>query len=140
MYYKGGNLLNMIRTIINDDETWRGVLRGLNKTFYHQTVAYDDIVNYICEKSGKKLQPVFDQYLHYKNNPILEFMTIRGKLMCRWQADARGFNMPVRVRAKGGEYQFIIPSTRFSAVNIDGLTKDNIEVDTFNYYIGVLVD
>jgi hypothetical protein len=33
MYYKGGNLLNMVRTIINDDEKWRGILRGLNKTF-----------------------------------------------------------------------------------------------------------
>src|SRR3984957_13102255 len=58
MYYKGGNLMNMIRTIINDDETWRSILRGLNKTFYHKTVTYDDIVNYIAEKSGKKLQPV----------------------------------------------------------------------------------
>src|SRR5665213_1253635 len=43
MYYKGGNLLNMIRTIINDDEKWRSILRGLNKTFYHQTVTYDQI-------------------------------------------------------------------------------------------------
>jgi len=140
MYYKGGNLMNMIRTIINDDETWRAILRGLNKTFYHQTVTYDDIVNYICEKSGKKLQPVFDQYLHYRNIPILEFMVIRGQLMCRWQADAKGFNMPVRVRAKGGEYQFITPGTSFRPVKAEGLTKDNIEVDTFNYYIGVLVD
>lgn len=140
MYYKGGNLLNMVRTIINDDETWRSILRGLNKTFYHQTVTYDDVVNYICEKSGKKLQPVFDQYLHYKNIPILEFMTIRGKLMCRWQADVTGFNMPVRIRAKGGQYQFITPTTTFRPVNIEGLTKDNAEADTFNYYIGVLVD
>ncbi len=52
MYYKGGNLLNMVRTIINDDEKWRSILRGLNKTFYHQTVTYDDIVNYITEQSG----------------------------------------------------------------------------------------
>ncbi len=132
--------MNMLRTIINDDETWRAILRGLNKTFYHQTVTYDDIVNYICEKSGKKLQTVFDQYLHYKNIPILEFMVIHNQLMCRWQADAKGFNMPVRVRAKGGDYQVITPGTSFSPVKAEGLTKDNIEVDTFNYYIGVLVD
>ena len=55
MYYKGGNLLNMVRTIINDDEKWRSILRGLNKTFYHQTVTYDDIVNYINEQSGINL-------------------------------------------------------------------------------------
>ncbi len=141
MYYKGGNLLNMVRTIINDDEKWRSILRGLNKTFYHQTVTYDDIVNYINEQSGINLSPVFDQYLHYKNLPILEFMTNReGKLACRWQADAKGFNMPVRVKIKGSEYQYIKPTTRFTPVNIEGATKDNLEVDTFNYYIGVLVD
>jgi aminopeptidase N len=113
----------------------------LNKTFYHQTVTYDDIVNYICDQSGINLKPVFDQYLHYKNLPILEFMTNRdGKLAVRWQADAKGFNMPVRVKLKGGEYQYIKPTTRFTPVAIDGATKDNIEVDTFNYYIGVLVD
>jgi aminopeptidase N len=140
MYPKGGNLLNMIRTIINDDEKWREVLRGLNKTFYHQTVTYEQIVNYINQQSGKNLTPVFDQYLKCKNIPTLEFMTLGGKFMCRWIADVQGFNMPVKVKIKGGEYKFITPGTRFTPVNIDGATKDNIEVDTFNYYIGVLVD
>jgi len=140
MYYKGGNLLNMIRTIINDDEKWRSILRGLNKTFYHQTVTYDQIVNYINEKSGKSLSPVFEQYLKYKNIPILNFMFMRGKLYCRWIADAKGFKMPVKVRVKGGEYEFITPSTRFAPVDLNNATRDNIEVDTFNYYIGVLVD
>jgi hypothetical protein len=48
--------------------------------------------------------------------------------------------MPVRVRVKDGEYQFIKPTGRFMPVTLEGVTKDNIEVDTFNYYIGVLVD
>lgn len=140
MYPKGAVLLNMVRTIINDDEKWRGILRGLNKTFYHQTVTYDQVVNYITEQSGKKLLPVFDQYLHYKNLPTLEFATRDGKLLSRWIADANGFAMPILVKVKGGEYQFITPTTRFSPVAIDGATIDNIEVDTFNYYIGILKD
>jgi aminopeptidase N len=140
MYYKGGNMLNMIRTIINDDEKWRSILRGLNKTFYHQTVTYDQVVNYINEQAGKDLSPIFDQYLHYKGIPILNFMQMRGKLYCRWIADAKGFNMPVRVKLKGGDYQFITPTTDFKPVEIADVTKDNIEVDTFDYYIGVLID
>ena len=64
----------------------------------------------------------------------------KGQLAVRWQADAKGFNMPVRVKVKGGEYQYIKPTTRFTALGIEGATKDNIEVDTFNYYIGVLAD
>ena len=140
MYYKGGNMVNMIRTIINDDEKWRSILRGLNKTFYHKTVTYDDVVNYINEQSGKNLSPVFDQYLKHKGIPILNFMETGGKLYVRWISDVKGFDMPVRVKLKGGEYQFITPSTRFKPVEIDGAKKDNIEVDTFNYYIGVMVD
>ena len=140
MYYKGGNMLNMIRTIINDDEKWRSILRGLNKTFYHKTVTYDDVVNYINEQSGKNLSPMFDQYLKYKGIPILNFMETGGKLYVRWISDVKGFDMPVRVKLKGGEYQFITPTTRFKPVEISGATKSNIEVDTFNYYIGVMVD
>jgi aminopeptidase N len=140
MYYKGGNLLNMVRTIINDDEKWRSILRGLNKTFYHKTVTYNDIVDYISAQAGKNLNPVFDQYLKYKNIPTLDFMFTRGKLYVRWIANIKEFNMPVKVRIKGGEYRFIMPTTEFKPIEITGATKDNIEVDTFNYYIGVLVD
>ena len=140
MYYKGGNMLNMIRTIINDDEKWRSILRGLNSTFYHKTVTYDDVVGYINQQSGKNLSPVLDQYLKYRSIPILNFMETGGKLYVRWISDVKGFNMPVRVKLKGGDYQFITPSTRFMPVTIDGAKKDNIEVDTFNYYIGVMVD
>lgn len=140
MYDKGSVILNMIRTNINDDEKWRSILRGLNKTFYHQTVTYDDIVDYITKESGMNMKPVFDQYLHYRTLPVLEFMTMNGKLLCRWTSCVDGFNMPVKLRIKGGEYQFITPSTYFRQVNIEGITKDNLEVDMFNYYIGVLVD
>lgn len=140
MYPKGSNMLNMIRTIINDDAKWRDILRGLNKTFYHKTVTYDDIVNYINEKSGKNLLPVFEQYLKHTTIPVLEFGTFRGKLGCRWIANTEGFTMPVRVKITGGDYQFITPTTSFKAVGISGATMDNIEVDTFNYYIGVLKD
>ena len=140
MYYKGAVILNMIRTIINDDGKWRSILRGLNKTFYHKTVTYDDITGYITKESGKDLLPVFDQYLRTTQIPVIEFSTIQGQLNAKWNANATGFAMPLRVRIKGGEWQFIQPGKDFSPVNIDGATKDNIEVDTFNYYIGVKMD
>lgn len=140
MYYKGGNLLNMIRTVINNDDKWRAILRGLNSTFYHQTVTTEQIISYINRQSGISLTKIFDQYLRYKNIPTLELRFEGGKPTCRWIADAEGFDMPVRVRIKGGEYKMINAGTSFKPIEIEGLTKDNVEVDTFNYYIGVLVD
>lgn len=140
MYPKGSVLLTMIRTIINDDAKWRDILRGLNKTFGRKTVTYEDITGYITEKSGINLLPVFDQYLHYKTLPILNIEVINGVLYHRWIANADGFAMPVRIRAKGGEYKFITPTADLKPLQIAGITKDNIEIDTLNYYIGTLIE
>jgi aminopeptidase N len=138
VYVKGAVLLNTVRTIIGDDERWRSILRGLNEKFYHQTVTYSQIVDYISIRSGKDLKPVFDQYLHYKSLPVLEITNKSGKLACRWIAEAEGFNMPVRVKVPDGEFQFIYPLDRFSAININGASLETIEVDTYNFYLGVL--
>ncbi|WP_214072288.1 M1 family metallopeptidase [Mucilaginibacter sp. dw_454] len=141
MYNKGSVLLNMIRTVIDDDDKWRNILRGLNKTFYHQTVTYDDITGYITRESGKNLLPIFDQYLHTAQLPVVEFVEVQGKLYAKWIASVPKFAMPLKVRAKGGEWKFITPGPGyFAPVAIDGITKDNFEVDTFNYYVGVMVD
>jgi aminopeptidase N len=135
MYSKGAVILNMVRTIINDDYKWRSILRGLNKTFYHATVTYGDITGYISKQSGMDLGPVFDQYLHYKGLPTLQVIWQDGKPYCKWKADAKDFNMPVRVRIKGGEYKFITPGTTLKPIDLAGVTKENLEADTFNYYI-----
>jgi aminopeptidase N len=140
MYDKGANLLNMVRTIINDDAKWRNILRGLGQQFYHQTVTGEQIIGYINQQSGQNLTPVFDQYLRHSTLPVLEFRFENGKTFCRWVANVSEFAMPVRVRTRGGEYQFISPTTKFEPVALPGLTRENLEVDTFNYYIGVLVN
>ena len=43
MYYKGANMLHTLRQLLEDDEKWRQILRGLNKTFYHKTVTTQEI-------------------------------------------------------------------------------------------------
>jgi hypothetical protein len=48
--------------------------------------------------------------------------------------------MPVKIRAKGGEYKFIKATTTPTLIKINGITDENLQVDTFNYYIGVLVN
>ncbi|HZH54657.1 MAG TPA: M1 family peptidase, partial [Sphingobacteriaceae bacterium] len=93
------------------------------------------------QESGMDFAPVFEQYVKHPNLPILEFFfDAEGRASCRWSADVRNFNMPVRIRVKDGTYQFIQPSSRWSRIEIPGLTKDNLEVDTFNFYIGILIN
>ncbi|WP_240410341.1 M1 family metallopeptidase [Hymenobacter oligotrophus] len=140
MYDKGANVLNMVRTIISNDEQWRQILRGLGQQFYHQTVTAEQVIGYVNQQSGRNLTKVFDQYLRHPGLPTLEVRFENNQTLARWVADVPGFDMPVRVRLKGGEYRFVQPTTRFEPIDLPGATRDNLEVDTFNYYIGVLVD
>ncbi|MDQ2771247.1 MAG: M1 family metallopeptidase [Bacteroidota bacterium] len=141
MYDKGSNLLNMLRTVLNDDAKWRQLLRGLSATFYHQTVTGQQVIDYLNRESGRDFTPIFDQYLRYASIPTLELRFEDGKTLARWISEVPKFDMPVRVRLKGGEYRFIAPTTRFAPIKeLAGATKETLEVDTFNYYIGVLVE
>ena len=77
------------------------------------------------------------------NNPLFipEIRFEDGKTLARWVSQVKGFDLPVRLRLKGGEYQLIPVTTKWAPVKeLAGATKENLEVDTFNYYIGVLVE
>jgi aminopeptidase N len=111
MYYKGGNMLHTLRQIINDDEKWRSILRGLNRDFYHKVVKSSQIENYLTEKTGINLQPFFDQYLRDIRIPVFEYY-IKGKeLSCRWNNCVPGFDMPVKIDVSG--HTMILNPTEF---------------------------
>lgn len=138
MYDKGGNLWNMVRSIVNDDEKWRSILRGLNKEFYHRTIVAEELINYINTQSGINLDKVFDQYVRHSSLPVLEIAFRDGKPFGRWVAETNNFDMPVRIRIKGGTYLTVKPGSSFKALNLPGANKDNIEIDP-DFYIGQLI-
>ena len=97
LYSKGANVLNTIRQIINNDQKWRDILRGLNSHFYHSTVTTQEIENYISEKSGYNLKRIFDQYLRTTQMPILEYYLNDNILSYRWTNTIPEFEMPVDI-------------------------------------------
>ncbi len=98
MYYKGSNMLHTIRQLIDDDEKWRQILRGLNKDFYHQTVTTAQIEKYLIEKSEVDLSKVFDQYLRTTKIPVFEYKLEDGNVIkYRWTNVVEDFVMPIRV-------------------------------------------
>ncbi len=135
MYPKGGNMLHTIRQIVDDDEKWRAILRGLNRDFYHQVVKGSQIEEYMSEKAGINLKPVFDQYLRDIRIPVFEYYIKDGKLTFRWNNCVQGFNMPLRIYISGVRKD-IVPTSRFSTIGLE--TEDVvIKVDP-NYYVGTL--
>ncbi len=97
MYYKGANMLHTIRTVINNDEKFRLILRGLNKDFYHQTVTSKQVEDYISQKSGIDFSSVFDQYLRTIKIPTLEYYQRGNQLYYRYQNIVENFRMPIRL-------------------------------------------
>ncbi|HEY4218751.1 MAG TPA: M1 family metallopeptidase [Gemmatimonadaceae bacterium] len=96
MYYKGGSMLHMMRQLVNNDEKWRGVLRGLQSTFRHQTVTSAQIENYITRTTGIDFSKVFQQYLTTTKVPTLEYKNDNGHLDYRWANVVPGFAMAVK--------------------------------------------
>jgi aminopeptidase N len=135
MYYKGGSMLHTIRQIVDNDEKWRSILRGLNKDFYHQVVKGSQIEEYMSSKVGIDLKSVFDQYLRDIRIPVFEYYVKGNKLTFRWIDCVQGFNMPLRIYVSGIRKD-IVPTARFSTIDLE---TDNavITVDP-NYYVGTL--
>lgn len=81
--------------MIDDDDKWRMILRGLNEKFYHKVVDTKDIEDYISEHSEMDLSSFFDQYLRDARVPALEYFFKGGQLHYRWVNCIESFNMPV---------------------------------------------
>ena len=130
MYPKGANLIHMTRTIIDNDQKWREILRGLNKEFGLKTSTTEDIVGYISRKSNKEFAKIYDQYLNYKNIPKLEFKTQGKQTQYRWQADVKDFNMPLRIKSDE-KYTWIYPTREWKKITL----KKGFKPDLENFYI-----
>ncbi len=128
MYYKGANMLHTIRQVINDDEKFRQILRGLNKDFYHQTVTTQQIENYISTQSGIDFSSVFDQYLRTTKIPTLEYSQTGNLLKFRYQNAVEKLKLPIRINGN----QEISPTEQWQTIT---LKTDASVVFDDNYFV-----
>jgi len=130
MYYKGANMLHTLRQLVNNDEKWKQLLRGLNKTFYHQTVTTQDIEEYMSTFSGLDLTAFFNQYLRDIRIPVFEYSIRKNKLSYRWSAVVENFEMPLEIEVNG-KTQWLYPTAVWQKTKIDA---SEISIDR-DYYI-----
>ncbi len=137
MYDKAGNMIHIIRQLIKDDEKFRKVLRGLNSTFYQQTVTTAQIENYLASSTGLKLSPIFNQYLRQKNLPVLEYKWSGKYFFYRWTACVQDFNLPLKISftASNKTNKWIKPTTVWKKVKHNTpQEQQNFKVDR-NFYV-----
>jgi aminopeptidase N len=127
-------MLHTIRQLLDDDEKWRGILRGLNRTFWHQVVTTEQVENYMNQQTGFDLGRIFDQYLRDTRVPTFEYRFRDGKLVYRWTNCIPGFDMPLRVTLNGEEI-LLKPESHWSEMETEGGTDLKVDRD---FYIAVL--
>ncbi|MCC6727394.1 MAG: M1 family metallopeptidase [Saprospiraceae bacterium] len=145
MYYKGGSLLHTIRAAVNDDEKFRQILRGLNKTFWHQTVTSKQVEDYINQQSGINFCKVFDQYLRTTDIPVLEVSMVERQdrrggreqiLQYRWTKCVPGFDLPLLVKLEPNNWTWVKPTTQRQSVPFSLNSLEDFEVDK-RFYVKV---
>lgn len=124
MYYKGANLVHMIRTIIDNDQKWREVLRGLNSTFGLKTTSTEEVLNFINSAAEKDFGKIFDQYLRFADLPVLEYKTKGNQVSYRWVADVPDFDMPLRI-LNGKQHQWIYPGAEWKTLKSTSFIPDD---------------
>ncbi len=134
MYYKGGNMLHTIRQIVNNDEKWREILRGLQKTYRHQVVSGTQVETYISKHAGIDLSKVFAEYLTTTMVPVLEYRIDGSTLSYRWADVVPGFDMPVKVSLADDSMTFIHPTETWKKATLRLTSPDSFHVDE-NFYV-----
>lgn len=135
MYYKGSNMLHNIRQIVNNDSLWRSTLRGLNETFYHQTVDTRQIEKYIESTTHKKLSKIFDQYLRDTRIPVLEYRVKDDGVSYRWTNVVNDFEMPIELIVDGESIQ--LTASTYWKFKVLNRRPKNVKVDP-DYYVAAI--
>ena len=130
MYYKGANMIHMLRQFTKNDEKWRGILRKMNAKFHHQTVTTQQIESFLSDEIDLDLHSFFNQYLRDVRIPTLEYNIDKNILHYRWTNVVEGFEMPIEFESNK-QWQWLYPTVSWQtkAINSSTITVDE------DYYI-----
>lgn len=134
MYYKGGNMLHTMRHMLNDDQKWREVLRGLNQKFWHQTVGTAEFEQYISRETGFDFGKVFDQYLRTTKIPQLNYKVDDDAVSIWWRNVVPGFQVPVVLTINGKQQRVLVAEEPYKVTLSEAL--QSLELDR-NFYMTV---
>ena len=131
MYYKGSWMLHSIRNTIANDSLWFSIVKGLAQEFALHNCDGTDIIDYICDRSGKDLRPIFNQYLAQADVPVLKykFKKKRGLLYLyyKWQAASFGFDMPIHISVADTDKYRIFPNSKYQVLEIGNIPEKHVK-------------
>jgi len=139
MYFKGSLMLHTLRNLIEDDELWFDIIKGIANDFKYQTVDGQVIIDYINEKSGKDFTVFFSQYLKSKKIPEFQYKFQKeGKnitLLYRWAAIPE-FDMPILINTGSKDF-WVYPNSEWKEQDLGGFDKNDFKVRDDLFFIDV---
>ena len=136
MYSKGAAMIHTLRQVMNDDDKFRSLLRGINKTFYHKTLSSKQLEKYIMDQTSLDLSGFFDQYLRSTEIPLIQCEKKNGSFRYRYKKTVKGFKIPVRFYVDKKEV-WLSPSEEWQHYNLPSQNSE-IHIDP-NFYIKVSI-
>jgi aminopeptidase N len=136
-YFKGALFLNTLRTVVDDDGKWFALIHDFYQRFKYQTILTEDVIQFFNQQSGMNLTPIFNEYLHHADVPMLElrFDEQTHTVAFRWKASEQDFAMPVRV-GDPAAWQLIRPTAEWQTMPL-AMPRNDFEVATELYYVYV---
>lgn len=143
MYYKGTWMLHTLRNVLDNDELWFKILRGVNRKFFRSVVCRDQFLKYFSTEAGQDLTPFFSQYLDYLQPPKVQYALLpKGKksvvLQCRLLADRADLKLPITFVWNDGDVikkQRITLTASVQSVTLPAAALQTLRWDTDSYYV-----
>ncbi len=139
-YYKGAWMLHTLRSVINDDALFFGILRQFYDKHSCGFATTADFVSLTSNLTGRDFGAFFRQYLYSPEIPVLEYFCKKsptgGKtlLYYRWSKTIAGFNMPVRV-GKQGNLVTITPTSQWQKTTLKNCLPEEFGIPLDLYLI-----
>ncbi len=116
IYRKGAAMMYMIRAVMNNDEKFRQMMRGLSDSFYHKTITTTQAEDYISSYlPDLQVKPFFNQYLRTVDIPELEFYVKKRRLYFRFTHIVEGFTLPIQI-SNATDSMTITPSADWQSI------------------------
>lgn len=134
MYYKGSQLIHIIRTEINNDTIFRQMLRDMQAAFRYKSVDSKTLEDWIINYTHLPLKTIFDQYLRTADIPFLALHYDNEKWECKWVKSVPDLWLPIRF----ANDEWVTPSDDWKPIPGTGNMEDPIKVDG-RFYINTQV-
>lgn len=111
IYVKGAWILRTLRQTISNDAVFFDIIKTFATRYRYKNVRSQDFVSVVNEKTGKDYNWFFDQYLHNRFVPELEYCKDeKGMFYYRWNPECTNDTFPLPITmVTSGVTGYIVP-------------------------------